>query len=117
MTLEMRDKENIEAGKISYLIEFLRGLKYSENEIMEILQKSEGLSEEVVKMYLEKSAGIMHQIQEHRVFMANLQKIISDMKRQNSKYDDIILKLQKQFNLDSFDAEFYFNYIMKSDKQ
>ncbi len=116
MTLEMRDREKRKEGEIYGIIDVCRKNNFSEESIMKILQEGEKLSEESAKIYLEEAEEALKRIDDYRVFVKNLCEIISDMKKINAGDDAIILKLQDKFHFDKDDAEFYYDYAMKTYK-
>lgn len=115
MTLEMRDRLNYEKGFVCGMIEALREQKYSDDIILTILQKEEGLSRESAEYYIENAARVIQEVNAHRTFMNKLRETIDGLKKSNMEDDMIRLKLQEEFNFDEFDAEFFFDYVENSE--
>ncbi len=63
MTWEMREAEIREETRISYMIEFLRGMDISDEQIIEVLQKHENLSEDYAKEYLQNASDVVNEIE------------------------------------------------------
>lgn len=110
----MRDKEKMKEGEIYGIIDICRKCNLSEESIMKILQEQENLSERSAKIYLEEAEEAIKRINEYRFFIDSLCKIISDLKKINADDGTIILKLQDKFHFDKDDAEFYYDYVMKT---
>ncbi len=116
MTLEMRDRENQKIGEIYGIIKMCRKNNFSEESIMKILQGKKKLSEESAKRYLEEAEEAIKEIDEYSVFIKSLCEIISDLKKINASDDTIISKIQDKFHFDKDDAEFYYDYALKTHK-
>lgn len=113
MTLEMRDRENREKGRIYGIISACRECNISEERILEMLQEKEGLSEKSAIVYLEEAEEALKRVSKYTAFMDKLCKIISDLKKINVSDDTIIVKIQDEFHFTNDDAEFYYEYAMK----
>ena len=113
MTLEMRDRENREKGRIYGIISVCRECNISEERILEMLQEKEGLSEKSAIVYLEEAEEALKRVSKYTAFMDKLCKIISDLKKINASDDAIIVKIQDEFHFTNDDAKFYYEYAMK----
>lgn len=116
MTLEMRDRENQKIGEIYGIIKVCRKNNFSEESIMKLLQEKKELSEESAKMYLEEAEEAIKRIDKYSAFIKSLCEIISDSKKINAGDDTIISKIQDKFHFDKDDAEFYYDYALKTHK-
>ena len=116
MTLEMRDRENQKIGEIYGIIKVCRKNNFSEESIMRILQEKKKLSEQSAKMYLEEAEEAIKRINAYSAFIKSLCEIISDLKKINAGDDTIISKIQDKFHFDKDDAEFYYDYALKTHK-
>ena len=71
------------------------------------------MSEESAIVYLEEAEETIKRMNEYTAFMDKLCKIISDLKKINESDDNIIVKIQDEFNFTNDDAKFYYEYAMK----